>query len=434
MRMTVQDDIFKNSFETTRVRIKAIRERLRELRRCESALTLESQNKADCLIPLGDTDWASMSFEEGKDFIARAKDRLQSLLEDCNKIEVKSQHSDTDPSLVFEIEEQLDDNDNIIEARVNGKVYEDHDLNKRSGSPFDNTYDNNQCKGDENFTSGSKSLHRDRSSTSDHPTRLLDVTALHDLENLAKSINPDEDYIVDDHAIIEDFEDSNESGDFNDDDEAFADSILYGSSLSLVPSNRPIERRLQEELQKLERKPKMGNKSRDELSQSTKNVRFDDKLDIATIEKESEGSKANSKKKLKFRLRTGTSTNRIDELKSVPMSFATPENQEVILEFIIERDSEHDGSVEKFKSDLENSDNYLATITTCECSTTSTAHNFEIDNETQRLAQQYYKSMYSTVPGLNGFMVDDLQDLKKLNSGVRDGRSAQVLRISEDLG
>lgn len=374
-----------------------IAERLRKIVESKLAIENSTNTHPDCLVPIGSSHFIKASKSDSLRMLENFQRRLvkklahhqhYAELKTSSDIPADAAHHDTEAHAV-EILEELDDNGDIIRATLNGKSIEElHDSRPSSlnAHSLRDSQTSRQIKRERN--GGKDSTHIPGQFDSSNSNIIeFEVLAQELSDNQANEGDADasdyDEYILNGPKDLE--EESNVSDD-NDSDDSYADNVLFGNGMSLIPAHGSIEKRLKEELRKL------GLAKKTSSPKGEKTVRFDDTLHIKTIAEEVDENRG---KILRFR-RENSGRSSDDAHR-----FSNPDS--VVKEEIVERPTERPflkDQIEMYDSALTHENqSFLANNT---------------ENEMLKLVQGYYNALYNTEECPSGPIIDNVTDLCSL--------------------
>lgn len=381
-----------------------IAERLRKIVDSKLAIENSTSTDTDCLVPIGSSHFIKASKSDSLRMLENFRQRLvEKLAQHQLHAEFKTSsdfptdaaYHDTEAHAV-EILEELDDNGDIIRATLNGKSIEELDGFRPSSLNAHSLRDSQTSRQiTRERNGGNDSTHISSQFNSSNSNIIeFEVLAQELSDNQANEGDADDseydEYILNGPKDLE--EESNISDD-NDSDDSYADNVLFGNGMSLIPAHGSIEKRLKEELRKLG----LGKKTSSPKGEKT--VRFDDTLHIKTIAKEVDENRG---KILRFRRENSGLSSNDAHTSSISDS--------VVHEEIVERPTER--PIVKDLIDMYDS-------TSTHGNQSFLANNTE--NEMLKLVQGYYDALYNTEECPSGPIIDNVTDLRSLEKGSELG-------------
>lgn len=384
-----------------RIKTRVLTERLAIVLECQGAMRKDPYGP--CIFPIGLSHFARIENQKASEFLNLWRKKLEEGLKSCQiKIEALARITDNpggstgfDDSSTVEVVEQLDDQGNVLDATLNGKKSLSSFAEKSSSSINGELADEqdrllepsvNQADVEE---LSDQSLSKNRGDQPDVGKLENDISHnnILEFEVLAGELTDTTDGISNteekevgfnvelEEEFEEDFDQVNGENDdlsISDDelsDDSYADNVLFGTGMSLIPAHGPIQERLKEELQKV------GAAQRIPGAAAEKNVRFKDTLDVKTIESLDQIQPSEGKKTLKFRR----------------------EHQRHNDEKVVPRITSSNGEAEFVRDVIER--------------TPTTDSESEAESELQKLVRGYYDEMYQETRLPNGPIIDDVTDL-----------------------
>lgn len=382
------------------IEARVIAERLTKIVDSKLAIENSKSTNTDCLVPIGSSHFVKASKSDSLRMLDNSRRRLVEKLarhqhyaesQANSNVHSDAAHHDTEAHAV-EILEELDDNGDIVRATLNGKSIEELDSSRPPSSNPHSLRDSQTSRQTTPRRNGGKeSTHILGQLDSSHSNIIeFEVLAQELSDNQANDGSADaseyDKYIRNGANDLE--EESNTSED-DDSDDSYADNVLFGNGMSLIPAHGSIEERLKEELRKL------GLASKTSSPKCEKTVRFDDTLHIKTIDK---GVDENRGKMLRFR--------RENLGHSIDDAHKSSFSDSVVHEEIVERPVK--GPILKDLIDM--SDNASKHE-----NQSLLANNTE--EEMLKLVQGYYDALYNTEECPSGPIIDNVTDLCSLEKG-----------------
>ncbi|QRG40097.1 hypothetical protein FDK38_004559 [Candidozyma auris] len=394
--MLISEAIFSGSFSPRQIRQQVIDARLTEIRQCEAILTGASQTET-YKIYLGQTYWVNLDIVTAKRFLKRRRQKLemdrQQLRERCSKDDashdlVFSSKNDVENlASVIEIEEELDENDHILSASLNGKMVK---------PKLSNRQESLKPKASSNLTNSISEFNSEDQhfETFDANTFPRDCE-LYELEILAGEMNSemtDEKHESEEEVL--EYINSDEDA-----DEDYADEVLFGTSLSLIPANSAIEKRLKEELQKVNQDQILHERKSfsENTSENNKGVRFSRTLEIRSFDS---NVTANNRKQSKFQM------DHQDKHDALQLKDKHTK-ESVMSEKVIERADTHDPNADR--SDPVVRDNDVLKTHSNNFSESLRIH--EDEKVMTGLISEYHADIYKGEDNRSGFFIDKVEDL-----------------------
>lgn len=382
-----------------RIKTRVFVERLAIVNECQDAMRNTNDSRGPCIFPIGLSHFARIENQEVSKFLSLWRRKLEAGLKSCqSEIEALGRlpneqvgSTGVDDSTTVEVLEQLDDHGNIIGATLNGKESLRH-YTEKSPSPNSKSLSEEQDRLLESSAYladveevSDQSLSKDRGDQSNvaNPKNVISHNDVLEFEVLAGELTEKEDGIsnideeVEFNVLEGEFEEDlyqvngeNDDPWISDDDssdDSYADNVLFGTGMSLIPTHGPIQERLQEELQKLGAAPKITGTT------GEKNVRFKDTLDVKIIEGFDQ-QHFEGKQPLRFRRA------HLKDTENVVSRVTSSNNEaEIVRDVIIER--------------------------------TPIESESEAESELQQLVRGYYDEMYQDKRLPTGPIIDDVTDL-----------------------
>lgn len=386
----------RNCFKL-QIEARVLAERLKKIVDSKLAIENSTSPNTDCLVPVGSSHFVKASQSESLRMLNNSRRRLlEKLARHQNYADLQSNpktpadatYHDTEAHV--EILEELNDNGDIVHATLNGKSIEELDISRFSSTKapsFRASQTGRQTTPKRN--GGEESTQILGELDSSHSNIIEFEVLAQEISDQANEGIPDaseyEKYIPNGANDLED--EFNTSEDIDSDD-SYADNVLFGNGMSLIPANGSIEKRLKEELLKL------GLAKKTSSPNCEKTVRFDDTLHIKTIDK---GNDENRGKMLRFR--------RENMGDSIDVAHKSSSSDSVVHEDIVER------LVNPiFKDLIDMSDSALTH------ENQSLVAN-DTENDMMKLVQGYYDALYNTEECPSGPIIDNVTDLCTLESG-----------------